>query len=196
MILCILLAICAPGIIALAVIPAGWNTGPSPRDATVSSLEEMQRDPPAGYLDYLSEVIRSHPDPYVRQRAVFTITDISIRKDESASVRPVLLEIERDSRDADLQSAAFSNLDLIDMAVPVPPKAEMNVTVEGEIRQGRTITINVVLTSSVRPEKAVVGIRRVPAGLELLSDPVAAKELKPDEPVTVPFSIGIVREGE
>lgn len=183
-------------IIVIAIILSGWSVGPSPVDATISSLEDMQVDPPADYFRYLSGVIRSHPDPYVRQRAVFTLTDISIRKEESASVRTILLEIARDSPDSDLRSAAFSNLNLIDSAVPQPPKAEMNITVEGEILVGRTIAVNVHLTTSVQPEKAVVGITRVPEGLELESDPVVRTTVGPGKEAAVPFSIRIVREGE
>jgi hypothetical protein len=188
--------ICAAGLLVFALFLAGWSVGHNPRDATISTLEDMQVDPPADYIHYLSEVISSHSDPYVRERAVFTLTDISLRRDESASVRPILLKIAQTSQDTDLQSAAFSNLDLIDKVVPVPPKTEMNLTVDGRIRQGQTITVNITLTSTVMPVKVLTGIRRIPKGLVLESPPSVRTALKQGEPVTIPFQIKILQDGE
>lgn len=159
--------------------------------ATISSLEAMQMEPPGDYDRQLMEIIRKNPDPYIRERAVFTLTDIALRKNASEKIVPELREIALNGQDANLQSAAYANLALIDNVVPKTPGATLDLSVQGAIRPGQTITVIAVVTSQRQPAKALVGTSLIPKGLDLTSPPITAVKLVPGSPASVPFTFTI-----
>ena len=159
--------------------------------ATISSLEAMQVQPPEDYNRQLMDIIRKNPDPYIRERAVFTLTDIAIKKNASEKIVPELREIALNGQDANLQSAAYANLALIDTVVPKIPQATLDVLVQGTIRPGQTITVVAVITSQRQPAKALVGTLLIPKGLDLTSPPITAVKFVPGSPVSVPFTFTI-----
>ena len=159
--------------------------------ATVASLEAMQVDPPGDYDRQLMEIIRKNPDPYIRERAVFTLTDIALRKNASEKIVPQLREIALNEKDANLQSAAYANLALIDNVVPKTPGAALDLSVQGAIRMGQTITVVAVVSSQRPPAKALVGTSNIPKGLDLTSKPLTAVKPVPGSTVQVPFTFTI-----
>lgn len=164
--------------------------------ATISSLEAMQVQPPEDYNRQLMDIIRKNPDPYIRERAVFTLTDIAIKKNASEKIVPELREIALNGQDANLQSAAYANLALIDTVLPKIPQATLNISVQGTIRPGQTITVVAVITSQRQPAKALVGTSLIPKGLDLTSPPITAVKLVPGSPASVPFTFTIRDPGD
>jgi hypothetical protein len=167
-----------------------------PGKVTISSLETMQMEPPDDYNLQLMEIIKKNPDPYIRERAVFTLTDIAIRKNASEKIIFELREIALNGQDADLQSAAYANLALIDNVVPGTPQATLEISVKGTIRPGQTITVVAAVTSQRLPTKTIVGTSNIPNGLELKSPPVTAVKLVPGSPFQVPFTFTIRDPGD
>lgn len=162
---------------------------------TISSIETMQMDPPTDYDLQLTEIIQNHPDPYIRERALFTLTDIAIRKNESGKVVSKLREIALNEQNADLQSAAYANLALIETVVPTIPQSSMDVSVQGTIGPGQTIKVIANITSQRLPTRAIVGISHMPQGLDLQSSPIKNVKVVPGNFVSVPFTIMIRTSG-
>jgi len=179
-------------VIIFVMLPSG---GDNDATTTVTSLEEMQMDPPSDYIQQLTNVIYNHPDPYVKERAIFTLTEIALRKEDNEKITPLLTDIALHKQDANLQSAAYANLDLIKSVVPEAPQTFMDVSVQGSLGPGRNVTVTVNLTSLKQPSRTIVGIPNLPEGLEIQPPQIVDVTLVPGTPSFIPFTVRVVSPG-
>jgi len=52
----------------------------------IKNLETMQVEIPDNYISELKSIIQNNPDSYIRDRGLFTLTDIAIRKNEPEKI--------------------------------------------------------------------------------------------------------------
>jgi hypothetical protein len=56
---------------------------PLPGDVDIRYLEAMQRDLPENYIEVVQYILDHNRDPYIRERCVYTLSDIAINKNEA-----------------------------------------------------------------------------------------------------------------
>ncbi|MDD1678002.1 MAG: hypothetical protein LUO93_02300, partial [Methanomicrobiales archaeon] len=74
------------GLLGLGLMIAGCITSTPPTHQAPSNIDDlaaMELDPPTNYVDRLTAVIEGHGDPYLRERAVFTLTRIALGRNET-----------------------------------------------------------------------------------------------------------------
>lgn len=167
----------------------------SEKQITTDSLESMQLNPPQDYIQKLTGIIQTNRDPYIRESAVFTLTDIAIKKNETGRIYDFLREIATNEKETNVQSAAFATIYRIKTVYPEEPKATLDVTIQGPIQQGANITLIATVSFPNQAVKAIVGINRFSNTIELLSNPVVKLNLSDQSPRAIPFKIKILRKG-
>jgi len=173
------------------------TTTEQPTDAvTVETLEEMQLNPPDDYINQLQNIILDDSDPYVRERGIFTLTDIALRDGDTKQVIDFLKEIANNEADDDVRSAAYANVDLIRKNIPLPATGNLELSISGQISKGSTISIIAVVTCDTEVSDAVVGIEKLHHDIEPLSFPVINIDIQPNEPVTVEYELKLNETGD
>lgn len=143
------------------------------RAQTFESINELQESPSEQTIQTLKTLIESPLlDPYLRERAVFVLTDVSIKLEEDSETRDYLKGIALNQQlPSNLQSAALANIYLIDELFPRARHGLMQVDVRGEIRPGSRISLVVKLLSDIDVEDA-----RVDAGVIKQYSPMEVPE--------------------
>ena len=146
-------------VIAIAIPIYLWQS----REAAVESdyISELHTRLDPGDIPELKEIITTHPDNYVRERAIFVLADIAVRKDVTEDVIDFLKDLAYNEENDEVRSAAYANLDFIREFYPLETKGELTIRIEGEIREGNNITIIATASSTVDVEEATVGTRRM-----------------------------------
>lgn len=220
------LIVVALGLVVSLVVACGGKPGaggqPGGGDWTLDSINELQEFPDEDTIDTLIALVEDDElDPYLRERALSVLTDVSIRLDRmeldrmemvrNSQTREYLKGIALDqTMPASLQSAALANIDLIDTLFPPERHGTMTVDVRGEIKPGNRIAILVSLLSDI-----YVGNARVCAGMiyhhtetedpldvpipiitPITDPPLWEGELKEDTVQELRFDFQIEAEGE
>src|SRR4030042_7165878 len=95
-------------VIVLAVtLPLSLGSG----DVDVKYLESMQVDPPSDYIDKLVSIVKDDDDPYIRERAVFTLVDIAVAGNETEKIVDFLKDLAMNELDDNVRTAAYANID-------------------------------------------------------------------------------------
>jgi len=134
------------------------------KSQTFDSINEFQEFPSQKTIKRLKVLIESSLlDSYLRERAIFILTDISIKLEKNSEARDYLKKIALNQEmPVNLHSAALANLDLIDQLFPPKKHGMMNVDVQGEIKLGGQISIIIRLLSDIDVENVKVAAGRIP----------------------------------
>jgi hypothetical protein len=163
----------------------------------VEYLESMRLDPPENYVEKLTSIVESHEDPYVRERAVFTLVDIAIDGNETEEIVDFLKDVAMNEPDDNVRTAAYANVDLIRDLFPPDRKGSLELSLSGEISQGAEVQlIAEVLSSLDLEEEAILGIVSLPDGIELLSTGVLKVQLEANVPQEVGFDLRLNEPGD
>jgi len=167
-------------VVSLVVIFVGQ---PESEFDSIDSINELQESPSEGTIETLRALVEDPSlDPYLRERAVFILTDVSIKLERNSEIRDYLKEIALNQEmPASLQSAALANIDLTDQLFPPERHGMMHVDVRGEIKPGNQIAIIVALLSDIDVENA-----RVNAGVIKLYSPTEDAQVI-DYPIITPI---------
>jgi len=167
----------------------------NPEEVDTKYLEGMQLSPPENYIQELMLVVEKNEVPYVRERAIFTLTDIAIRKYETEKIIDFLKDIAMNESDDNVRTAAYANIDLIREIYPLEKKGSLNLSISGDIKKDSNITLIAKISSKVDVE-AIVGIDYLHNNIELLSPPYHKVDLKANEPQEVEFDLHLKETGE
>jgi hypothetical protein len=176
-------------------VMAGCTSSSQSEDATRESLVSMQKAPPADYINELTEIIRENEDPLVREAAIYTLTDIAIRKSETEQIMGLLKDLTVNEPDPIVMSAAYASIDTIRDEYPLPSLGSMNLSVSGDIGKGSVIHITATVESTKDVPKAITGIDYLPDEIELLSTPVFSTELIKGQPRDFTFDLRLKNSG-
>jgi len=203
-------SVCVAVLAAALSVYLWWSWGGEEgEEIGPSYISELHLRLDAEDIPELKEIIESHPDNYTRERAVFVLADIAIRRNKTEEVVDFLKGIAYDEENDDVRSAAYANLDLIREYYALETRGDLTIRVEGKIREGNSITLIADASSTVDVDEAIVGVRRIAefgteetVGVEL--DPAHPRNpsnpmrisLKAGESKEIPFTIHLRKEGE
>jgi len=165
------------------------------KEVTTEYLEFIQINPPENYIRELESIIRSDRDLSIRERGVFTLTNIAIQKNETEKITPFLKDIAINEKQDDIRTAAYSNIDLIRTVYPPEKKGTMDVSILGDIKKGGNITLTATVTSKTDITKAIIGLDLYNPDIELLSSPIIKTNLKPNESKIIAFNLRLKEKG-
>jgi hypothetical protein len=185
-------------VLAILLWPSGGKEEAKTIDPAYISEIHTRLDPKD--IPELKQIIESHPDAYTRERAVFALADIAIRNNVTEDVIDFLKGVAYNEENDQVMSAAYSNLYLIRQSHPLETRGDLALRVEGEIKEGNTVTVVASASSTVDVDEAALGVKRIaPAGIGLdgsnADNPVGIS-LRAGEPQDVPFTIQLGREGK
>jgi len=167
----------------------------SEKQITTDSLESMQLNPPQDYIQKLTGIIQTNQNSYIRERGIFTLTEIALQKNETEKITSFLKEIATNEKDTNIQSAAFSAIYLIKTVHPEEPHATLDVTIDGPIQKGTIITLIANVSIHKPAVKAIVGITELSNSMELQTNPVIKLNLSNQTSQIIPFKIKLLATG-
>ncbi len=196
--LLVLIAVVAIVVVSVFVARMAFLGQFDPQKVNAEALEQMQLDPPDDYIQRLESVVENNSDPYTRELAIFVLTDIAIRKYETAEIIAFLKDIAKNEEQDNVRTAAHANIDLIREYYPLDRQGALELSVLGEIKKSAEITLVAKVSSRVDVEEAVVGIDVLHQNLELLnlSVPVYRLDLRAGQPEHVGFDLLLKDVGE
>ncbi len=162
----------------------------------LSTLESIELNPPTDYISRLETIIDTHTDPYVRERGIFTLTQIALMKKESGKIVDYLKKKANKEVDDNVRTAAYANLDLIREYNPLPKTGSMKLTVDGEIKKGKEIDLIATLSATRDYTDVVVGLQPVSGKFTVLSKAVYQVDLKADKEKRINFKLKIDEYGK
>lgn len=164
----------------------------------MSNLEAMQLEPPKDYIEKLKDVIESDQDPYVRERGIFTLTEIAMRKNDTGEIVEFLKDIAEGEGEENVRTAAYATIDLIRDKHPLEKKGSLELSISGKIKKGADITLIARVSSTITPtEDAIVGITSLDNNIEMLSENgIQRFQLKANEPKEARFDLRLKETGE
>lgn len=185
-------------VVLLAVLAAylAGNQLFGKKEVTIEQLELMQLEPAQDYFQTLTATIKENTDLYVRERAVYTLTEISISKNETQPVIDFLKRIASSEKDENVRTAAYANIDFIKNVYPPEKKGKMDLSIAGAIRKGGNITLIANVSSAVDVEKAIVGINKLHTSIKLSTEPVVKIDLKAGRPERIEFNLTLKENGK
>lgn len=126
---------------------------------TFDSINKLQEFPSQETIKKLKVLAESSLlDSYLRERAIFVLTDIAIKLEKNSETRNYLKKIALNQEvPVNLRSSALANIDLIDELFPPKKHGMMHVDVQGEIKPGSQISIIIRLLSDIDVENVKVG---------------------------------------
>lgn len=158
-------------------------------------LDALQGNPPDNYIDQLKTLITTHPDPYVREKGIITLTEIAISKNESEKISGFLKDLALNATDESVRMEADASYGLIRSEKPLPQKAVMKISIEDNIRKGATISLLVDFHSSVENNNVHIGISSLNNSIALSSPQIVGVQVKANQPQRVKFSLNLKEEG-
>jgi len=158
-------------------------------------LEQLQENPPDNYILTLESLIRTHPDPYIRERGIFTLTSIALEKNETEKITEFLKDIAINGPEGNVMTAAYANMFFIRQQYPLEKVGSLNLTVVGNIRKNATIKVIATISSTRDIQKAVIGIDHVNPNITVLSSPDPSMSLKVHEPQNLEYELKLEKIG-
>lgn len=170
---------------------------PPPRDVNIEYLEAMQRVLPENYFEVIRYILDHTTDPYIRHRAVFTLTDIALNKYEADNIIDFLTKLAMDEKADDIRTSAYASIDLIRSVYRSDKRGSLDLFVSGDTKKGGTIVLIAKVTSTIATqEEAIVGITSLHNNIELLSDnAVQRMHLRANEPHEIRFDLKLTETG-
>ena len=166
------------------------------KNINLEYLESVQLNPTGNYIQDLESIVKNdNADPYIRERAIFTLTDISISRNETDKIIGFLSGIAMDETDDNIRTSAYANLDLIREAFPLEKRVFLNVSISGKIKKDSIINISANLMSKGDGE-AIVGFRQLDQNIVPLTQPFYKVNLKADAPNEFKFQLHITKAGK
>ena len=166
-------------------------------EVDVEYLESMRLDPPENYIDKLMSIVQDNDDPYVRERAVFTLVDIAVGGNETEEIIDFLKVLAMDEKEDNVRTAAYANIDLIRDLFPPEKTGSLELYLSGNIGKGSEVALVAEVSSTIDlEEEAILGIISLPDGIELLSPGVLKLELKANVSKEVGFNLRLIQTGE
>jgi hypothetical protein len=163
----------------------------------VKYLESMRLDPPENYIEKLMSIAQNNDDPYVRERAVFTLVDIAVERNETEEIIDFLKVLAMDETEDNVRTAAYANIDLIRDLFPPEKQGFLELHLSGDISKGSEVALIAEVSSAIDlEEEAILGIISLPDGIELLSTGVLKLELEANVPKEVGFNLRLNQTGE
>ncbi len=160
-------------------------------------LESIQLHPPEDYIQGLISIVENNDtDPYIRERAIFTLTNIAIRKHETGDIIDFLKEVAINEKEDNVRTAAYANIDLIRDIYPLEKKGHLDISISGDIKKNTNISLIAKISSKVDIKKAVIGIDRLHINIDPLSPIHHEVDLKANEPKEVQFYLHLKETGE
>lgn len=161
----------------------------------IEELEEIHMSMNPQSIPKLKRVIKAHQDDYVRERAIFVLTDIALSTNKTSEAIPFLKEISITERENIVRSAAFANLDLLLESTPGKIYGSVDVRIDGDIKKGNIVTLVGIASSTLGVRKASLGISRiVPIPQDTTESGVLGVNLTTLNPVSFPLSAEETRE--
>jgi|YelNatPaOPRAMG01_1025707.scaffolds.fasta_scaffold08802_6 hypothetical protein len=168
-----------------------------PLKVSIQDLEEMQKNPPKDYIKKLEAVVEKNKDPYARERAIFTLTNITIKKQETDKVIDFLKKIAMNEKEDNVRSAAYANIDLIRDYYPLEKQGSFDLSLSGDIKKNGKIKIVAKVSSKIDVKEARVGISSLHKNIKLEPyQPVHKFSLKANEPKEFEFNLLLKETGE
>jgi hypothetical protein len=170
----------------------------NPLKVSIQDLEEMQKVPPKDYIKKLEAVVEKNKDPYTRERAIFTLTNITIKKEETDKVIDFLKKIAMNEKEDNVRSAAYANIDLIRDYYPLEKQGSFDLSLSGDIKKNGKIKIVAKVSSKIDVKEARVGISSLHKNIRLLEPfrPVYKFSLNANEPKEFEFNFNLKEVGE
>lgn len=166
-------------------------------EVDINYLESMQLDPPDNYIEELMSIVENNDDPYIRERAVFTLVDIAVEGNETEEVVDFLKGLAMNETEDSVRTAAYANLDLIRDLFPPEKVGSLELSLSGDIGKGSEVTLVAEVSSTIDlEEEAIIGIISLPDDIELLSPGVLKIELEANVPEEVNFNLRLNQTGE
>jgi hypothetical protein len=163
----------------------------------VEYLESMRLDPPDNYIEKLMSIVQDNDDPYVRERAVFTMVDLAVGGNETEKIIDFLKVLAIEETEDNVRTAAYANIDLIRDLFPPEKQGFLELHLSGNIGKGREVALIAEVSSAIDlEEEAILGIISLPDGIELLSTGVLKIELEANVPKEVAFNLRLNQTGE
>ncbi|MDD1678475.1 MAG: hypothetical protein LUO93_04745, partial [Methanomicrobiales archaeon] len=104
-----------------------------------------------------------------------------------SSITPYLKDLAIHTRTDEIRMAAYANLALINSLIPPPPQGYLTLSIDGTIRKDSPLRLVATVSSTAPVTASLVGIRRLPQGMDLSSDALVHLSLLPNQPQTVIF---------
>jgi len=194
----IIIAALLCGALAAGVFSGLFGTliRPQPEDATVDYLISIQKKPPNDYISELILIIQKNKNQKVRDAAVNTLTGIAIRKGEPDKIIGFLKDLTVNEKDPVLMSAAYAGVDRIRSEYPLPPMGSLDLSVNGNVKKGGTVSITATFSSTTDIDKAVLGLDFPGDLIETITPHVFYTNLTANKPMTHTFQIRILKTGQ
>ena len=190
---------------AVSVSMGTWHllTMNSPERATSDYLNELHLKLSQDDIPFLKEVVQKNPNQYVRERAIYIMTDIATRRDVSDEVRGLLNDLAYNEQNDSVRSAAYTNLYIIREHNPLEIDATFDLKIEGNIITGNTVDLISNVSLSGTTNEAILGIKRIvgrekeyTSGVLLSGDNPSRFMLKEGEIKESRFSLHLIDDGE
>jgi hypothetical protein len=166
------------------------------KSINIEYLESVQLNPPDNYIQDLESIVKNdNADPYIRERAIFTLTDVSISRNETDKIIGFLSGIAMDEKEDNIRTSAYANLDLIREAFPLEKRFFLDLSISGKIKKDSIINISTNLMSKGDGE-AIFGFRQLDQNIVPLSQPFYKVNLKANAPNEFKFELQIKKAGK
>jgi hypothetical protein len=166
------------------------------KNINIEYLESVQLNPSDNYIQDLESIIKNNnADPYIRERAIFTLTDLSISRNETDKIIVFLSSIAMDEKDDNIRTSAYANLDLMREAFPLEKRFFLNVSISGKIKKDSIINISANLMSKGNGE-VIFGFRQIDQNIVPLTQPFYKINLKANTPNEFKFELHIKKAGK
>ncbi|VVB72768.1 Uncharacterised protein [uncultured archaeon] len=170
--------------VVLSICGIQWLSIGEPKERlNIDYLEAMQLNPTEDYIQRLERIISKNNDPYLIERAIFILTDIALRKNQSDKIIFFLKNIAMNEENDMIRTAAYANIDLIRTVHPLEKVGSMGLAVNGKIQKGENINIIARISSTIPVTNAVIGINRLHKDIEILSSPTVKINISKNEHV-------------
>jgi len=148
-------------------------------------------------LGELEALIKGNEPTSTRERAIFVYSDIAARTNNNERALDFLKEMAYNESDDDLRTAAYANYYFVKEQMDIPPSAEMNVTLNGTVRKGSNITVNLEIYPNVDIPEAYAMIKRESyANYSEMANDSKQLSLNASQPITVSFPVELTEDGK
>jgi hypothetical protein len=182
-------------IIAGIVVAAGisilvWRLNAN-QPPNLDYIEEIHMRLDPADIPELKNIIQENLDNYVRERAVFILSDISIRKNLANDTISFLKDVVQNEKNDQVRAAAYASINDIRELYPLEVPSSFDLKIDGAIIQGETISVIAVCRCAQPVSEAIAGIKHI-SEKEPADDP-GIKIISPN-PVHFPLAAGASKE--
>lgn len=129
--------------------------------ADLEVVDDLHRDLLPSSIPTLKDIIGSSTEPYVRERAIFALTDIAIAHTIPEEAAPFLKELALHERQPTVRTAAWGNLELLRESHPILIDGSLALRMDGEVKTGSRVRLVCTALVSSPSVSATVGVERI-----------------------------------